>query len=150
MTKQAATDDNHSAHSTDDVASNTSSTNLEHLIELTDQELLEPWPDFIKRAMRTIEARLERLNIEDWTTLYLRKKWRRAARVAQQPDDRWSRLVVQWDPEVTHPRRAKRPQKRPRTRWDDDINAYLRHCNNETYDDNNDDDTSITTIPHWL
>ena len=72
-TKQATPDDNHSVHSTDDVASNTSSTNLEHLIELTDQELLEPWPDFIKRATRTAEAHLERLNIEDWTTLYLRK-----------------------------------------------------------------------------
>ena len=153
-TKQAATDDNHSSHSTDDVASNTSSTNLEHLIELTDQELLEPWPDFIKRATRTAEAHLERLNIEDWTTVYLRKKWRWAARVAQQPDDRWSRLVVQWDPEVTHPRRAKRPQARPRTRWDDDINVYLCHCynydNNKSCDDNNDYGTNNTTTPHWL
>ena len=60
-TKQTETDDNHSAHSTDDVASNTANTNFEHLIELADQELLQPWPDFIKRATRIVEAHLERL-----------------------------------------------------------------------------------------
>ena len=71
--------------STDDVASNTSNkSNLEQLVTLSDCELLEPWQDFIRRATREVEATTAKLDIDDWTTTYLRRKWRWAKRVANQ------------------------------------------------------------------
>ena len=109
-----------------DATSNTSDTNLEHLITLTDDELIEPRPEFVKRATRAVEAHLDRLQIGEWTTYYFRKKWKWASRVAQQPTDRWSHLAAHWNPQLNQ-RRAQRPQARPRKHWDDDINSFLQH-----------------------
>ena len=146
------------SQSTNDATSNPPDTNLEHLITLTNEELLEPWPEFIKRATRAVETQLAKLHIEEWTTYYLRKKWRWASRTAQQPTNRWSRLAAQWDPQLINPRRAHRPQARPCKRWDDDINTFLRHHynnsrhndnhNNNTDDLNNDDDAPPP--PQWI
>ena len=93
--------------------------------------MLEPWPEFIKRATRIAEDHLTNANLQEWTTLFLRKQWRWAQRIANQSQDRWSRLVTQWQPELDTKRHAQRQQARPRKRWDDDINNYLqaRHSN---------------------
>ena len=125
--------DSDSKPSTDDVTSNISNkTVLEQLMELSDDDVLEPWPDFIRRATQIADEHLEKANVQDWAAAYLRKQWQWARRIAQQSPDRWSRCVVQWNPQIDNPERACRPQAHPHKRWDDDINMYLRaqHNNN--------------------
>ena len=128
--------------STDDINSNTPHNNpLDDLITLTEQELLEPWPDFIRRATRLAEEAAARINAEDWVTTYWKRRWRWTQRVAGQPTNRWSRLAAAWDPE-RHERRAtvRRPGGQ-RKRWDDDINAFLHSRPKTRTSDHN---------PHWL
>eukprot|EP00973_Karenia_brevis_P074761 10389592-Karenia_brevis.AAC.1 len=51
----------------DDVDSRTTNgSGVEHLMELPDHEILEPWPDFIKRATHIADTLLEKFEIEDW------------------------------------------------------------------------------------
>ena len=149
---QQLRNDNTSEHSTDDVASNTSNkTDLEQLITLSEEELLEPWPDFIKRATRTVEATIAKLKIDEWTVCYLRRKWRWALRIANQDANRWSRIAAQWQPQLDDKRRGARPQARPRKRWDDDINTYLdTTARNGALVDNNNDDNDNSNTRHWL
>ena len=87
---------------------------------------LESWPDYVKRATRTAEHHLDRLNIESWTTTYLKRKWRWASRVATQPLSRWTRRALTWSPELHDKRTTSRPQARPHKRWDDDFHSFLR------------------------
>ena len=119
-------EDHHHDESTDDVNSNaTQSSDLEQLLQLSEQELLEPWPDFLKRTTQQAEELAKQHNIDDWATHYLRQKWRWAARVAQQSHDRWSRLATTWEPQLHEKRPCSRLNSRPRRRWDDDINHFL-------------------------
>ena len=138
-TTQQDNDDTNS-NSTNDVNSNPSNTtNLENLIQLTDDDLLEPWADFMKRATHTAEALAHKHNVEDWPTLHLRRQWRWAQRVAQQSHDRWSWLAAGWDPTVHDKRTCNRQQARPRKRWSDDITQFLQpwyHTATETHDNN--------------
>ena len=144
-------------HNTDDITSELSSddnpttaTNLENLITLTNDELLEPWPEFIRRATRAVEAQLAKLHIDDWTTHYLRRKWSWAQRIAQQDNDRWSYLVATWNPQLSNCQQARRPQARPCKRWDDDINAFLQHHHNTHRLDNPEHNSTNSIItPAW-
>ena len=57
--------------------------------------------------------------MEDSGTLYRRRKWRFAGRVARKNDGRWSTQMLHWMP----PTVAGRRPGRPLTRWTDDIVA---------------------------
>ena len=85
----------------------------------------EPWPEYIRRATATAENHLQRLQIETWTTTYLTRKWRWAARIANQPSARWTRLASTWQPEYNLQRPATRRQARPHKRWSDDFQTFL-------------------------
>ena len=126
---QSAQHDDDSETTNDDATP----TNLENAITLSDDEMLEPWPEFIQRATRAVEAQLAKLKIDEWTTYYLRRKWLWARRIAQQNNNRWSKIVTQWNPQSTNHQQARRAQSRPCKRWDDDINAFLRHHNNSEH-----------------
>ena len=108
---------------------------------------LEPWADFVKRATRIAEVAIEKVEIEEWTTTFFRKQWRWAARVARQDHDRWSRLAAEWDPGIDDKRHGFRRQARPRKRWDDDINAFLRTA---PQNDTATDEQHNTTKPSWI
>ena len=137
--RQLNTTTSDSDPSTDDVASNNSNrTDLEQLIHLSDDDLLEPWPEYIKRTTHIAETHLNNANIREWTALYFRKQWRWAQRIANQSHDRWSYLAAHWQPEFDIERPTFRRQARPRKRWDDDIQSFLR-----THHPN-------TTPPIWL
>ena len=111
----------------------TTATNLENVITLTDDEVLEPWAEYIQRATRAAEAQLAKLNIDEWTTHYLRRKWLWAQRIAQQNNKIWSTIIAQWSPQLTNHQHARRAQARPCKRWDDDLTAFLRHHNNSEH-----------------
>ena len=132
-------DHNASENSANEVSSNPPTDDLQHLITRPHEELLEPWPDFIKQATEVVELQAVRLNIQEWTKTYLQRKWRWAARIANQEHTRWSQLAARWDPQIYDKRPATRAQAPPRTRSDDDINTFL-----QTLTQQNDHQ------PHWL
>lgn len=137
--------------STDDVNSNPSHDfDLENLIQISEQELLKPWPEFIKRTTHRAEELAKQYNIDDWTTHYLRQKWRWAARIAKQAHNRWSWLISFWEPQAHDMRPCGRPGSRPRTRWDDDINHFLQYSPDAQQQHTTNDDPTTTSTAHWL
>ena len=96
-TNPAATSDT----STDDINSRDSPTPpLNDLVSLPDQDILEPWPEFIRRTRHLADAMAAKANLDEWVSTSWKLKWRWAHRLASQDHDRWSRLVTSWDPEV--------------------------------------------------
>ena len=77
----------------------------------------------MKRTTREAEARLEDMNIEEWTTTQRRRKWNFAKRIATQSGDRWSNTAARWNPELTS-NRTFRFQGRPKKRWREEIDEY--------------------------
>ena len=53
-----------------DADSTTSETGLHQLVNLTEEEELEPWVDCIKRATRISDETIRNVGIGEWTTLY--------------------------------------------------------------------------------
>ena len=124
-------DQNKDDHSSNDVCSNASYDAPEILIipDEDEHENLEPWHEWIQRTTRLVEDSLKKLSIENWVTKVRRRQWRMATRLIRQSKDRWSRLVLEWDPEIhfdgTRPK-AHRKQSRPKKRWEDDFNHFLK------------------------
>jgi len=97
------------------------------LMTTPENDVLEPWQDFLRRSNQIAETHARRSGIEEWTTRYLRKKWRWASRIAGHSRDRWTKLATSWEPEFDERRCAIRHHARPRRRWDHEIGAYLQH-----------------------
>ena len=53
-------------------------------------------------------------------------KWKLAMRIATSPSDRWLRKVADWNLELSTRYRINRAVGRPRNRWEDDINEFLK------------------------
>ena len=87
---------------------------------------LEPWDEFIRRATYAATERATRSQVEDWTTLYHKRKWRWAGRIATQSRQRWTRLAAAWDPDAHDLRQARRRHGGQRKRWSDDITQFLQ------------------------
>ena len=91
---------------------------------------LEPWQEWVRRATHQVEDQLKKLNMDSWVVQVRQKQWRLAQRIASQDPLRWSRLAASWDPVLFFdgPRStAHRPSARPKKRWSDDINKFLRN-----------------------
>ena len=66
-----------------------------------------------------------------------RKKWRMAKRRAPLPDERWSRTTAEWDPGLDNCIKTHRSVGRPRKRWEDEINEFIK--TEETSESNGND-----------
>ena len=55
-----------------------------------------------------------------------RKKWRMAKRRAPLPEERWSRRTAEWDPDLDNCIKTNRSVGRPRKRWEDEINDFIK------------------------
>ena len=75
------------------------------------------------------ERQLHNTNIDSWQTTYARRKWRWAARAATLPLNRWTRMVLSWEPQLNNRRCNSRRQARPHLRWDDDLTNFIRATN---------------------
>ena len=53
-------------------------------------------------------------------------KWKLALRIATSPSERWSKKAAEWNPDLSSRYRTKRAIGRPRKRWEDDINDFLK------------------------
>ena len=59
-------------------------------------------------------------------------KWRLAMRIATSPSERWLIKAAEWNPELSSKYRTNRAIGRPRKRWEDDINEFLKLVEDET------------------
>ena len=59
-------------------------------------------------------------------------KWRMALRIASLPNERWMVKAAEWNPELSSRYKTYRAIGRPRRRWEDDINEFLKLEENET------------------
>ena len=59
-------------------------------------------------------------------TRHKKKKWKLSLRIATSPSDRWLRKAADWNPELSTRYRINRAIGRPRKRWEDDINEFLK------------------------
>ena len=59
-------------------------------------------------------------------------KWGLALRIATSPSDRWLIKAAEWNPELSSTYRTNRSIGRPRKRWEDDINEFLKQVEEET------------------
>ena len=53
-------------------------------------------------------------------------KWKLALRIATSPSERWLKKAAEWNPELSSRYRRNRAIGRPRKRWEDDINEFLK------------------------
>ena len=59
-------------------------------------------------------------------------KWRLAMRIATSPSERWLIKAADWNPELSSKYRTNRAIGRPRKRWEDDVNEFLKQVEEET------------------
>ena len=53
-------------------------------------------------------------------------KWRLAMRIASLPDERWTKKAAKWNPGLSIKYQTNRPVERPKKRWEDEINEFLK------------------------
>ena len=109
---------------------------LENQIEqISEEEALEPWADWIRRTTHRVEEQARKLNLQSWVVKARAAKWKWARIVANHDTSRWTRQVLEWDPELLFdgPRSlAHRRRGRPQLRWIDDIVQFTRYRHGST------------------
>ena len=58
--------------------------------------------------------------------------WRLALRIVSLPSERWIVKAAEWNPELSSRYKTYRAIGRPRRRWEDDINEFLKLEETET------------------
>ena len=59
-------------------------------------------------------------------------KWSLAMRIATSQKERWLIKAAEWNPELSSKYKTNRSTRRPRKRWEDDINEFLKQIEDET------------------
>ena len=90
-----------------------------------DQEL-EPWPEFLRRTAMMADAQLQKCNLSDWCTLWRQRQWRWAGNLVQRSRHKWSYRALLWEPLVDCSGGGWRARARPRKRWDDDFKEVIQ------------------------
>ena len=86
----------------------------------------EDWIDYIKRSTAEALDKMERAKIRCWNRTHKKMKWKLALRMATSPSERWLKKAAEWNPELSSRYRTNRAIGRPRKRWEDDINDFLK------------------------
>ena len=86
----------------------------------------EDWIDYIKRSTADALNKMERAKIRCWNRTHKKMKWKLALRIATSPSERWLKKAAEWNPELSSRYRTNRAIGRPRKRWEDDINDFLK------------------------
>ena len=92
----------------------------------------EEWFEYIKRSTDEAIEKMENAKIRCWIKTHKRMKWRLALRIASLPSERWIVKASEWNPELSSRYKTNRAIGRPRRRWEDDINEFLKLEENET------------------
>ena len=130
MTENCSTDDEsgdgQSTKSKDDVDSEVTfdedSDKEMDTIEIEEED----WIEYIKRSIVDALDKMERAKIRCWNRTQ-KMKWILALRIATSPSGRWlKKKAAEWNPDLSSRYRTNRAIGRPRKRWEDDINDFLK------------------------
>ena len=97
---------------------------IDEAIDTTEQE--EDWIEYIKRSTKEAEEYMKKMKIPCWIETHKRLKWRMASRIASLPEERWTRKVFDWHPGLDNKIKTRRLVGRPKRRWEDDINEFIK------------------------
>ena len=61
-------------------------------------------------------------------------KWKLALRIATSLSERWLKKAAEWNPDLSSRYKTNRAIGRPRKRWEDDINDFLKQVLEENED----------------
>ena len=102
--------------------------------EIVDTTVIEEedWIEHIQRSTDEAMEKMENAKIRCWNKTHKRMKWRLALRIATSPSERWLVKAAEWNPELSSKYRTNRAIGRPRRRWEDNINEFLKLEENET------------------
>ena len=76
-------------------------------------------------------------------------KWKLALRIATSPSERWLKKAAEWNPDMSSRFKTNRAIGRPRKRWEDDINDFLKQEFEEN-DNENPIERSNQTNKNWI
>ena len=107
----------------------------------------EDWVENIKRSTNEAMERMGNEKIRCWNKTHKKMKWRLAMRIATSPSERWLIKAAEWNPEFSSQYRTNRAIGRPRKRWEDDINEFLKQVEDET---ENLTESSNQINKHWI
>ena len=82
-----------------------------------------------KTGLNTIDEAMEQMEnakIRCWNETHERMKCRLALRMASAPSERWSIKAAEWNPELSSKHKTNISIGRPRKRWEDGINEFLK------------------------
>ena len=86
--------------------------------EMEEDETLEPFIDWLRRATHISEQLANKHGLQDWVDAQRSRKWRLAGHVARRTDGRWSTKLLSLTPD------GYRCQGRPLTRWRDELVSF--------------------------
>lgn len=86
----------------------------------------EDWIDYIRRSTADAIDKMEHARIRCWNKTNRKMKWKLALRIATSPSERWLKKAAEWNPELSSRYRTNRAIGRPKKRWEDDINDFLK------------------------
>ena len=122
----------------------------------TDDEIVtseieeEDWIDDIRRSTDEVIGKMEEAKIRCWIKTHTRMKWRLALRIASLPNERWMVKAVEWNHELSSRYKTYRAFGRPRRRWEDDINEFVKFEENETENSTESDNKSWIKAGRWI
>ena len=109
----------------------------------------EDWIDYIKRKhCRCIGqdgTRKDSMLEQDPQKM----KWKLALRIATSPSERWLKKAAEWNPDLSSRYKTNRAIGRPRKRWEDDINDFLKQVLEEK-ENENPIERSHQTNKNWI
>ena len=91
--------------------------------EGSEDDLLEPWSEWLKRTTEQVEALNSKLKIDDWVVTQRRHKFTWTGHLLRRFDGRWTTKLFHWDPSSNGWRRQERPNKR----WVDALDDFFKN-----------------------
>ena len=91
-------------------------------------QLLESWPDFLRRTAQWTDEQLGKAGLNNWVATWRSRKWKWAAQVAAESNRKWSAVATRWQPLLHSKCQCGRRQARPKKRWDQDFVEYLERA----------------------
>ena len=92
----------------------------------------EDWFDYIRRSTAEAVDKMDQTKIRCWNKTHKKMKWKLALRIATSPSERWVKKAAEWNPETSSKYMTSRSIGRPKKRWEDDINDFLKQIYDET------------------
>ena len=109
----------------------------------------EDWIDYIKRSTADALDKMEHAKNRCWNRTHKGIGWKLALRIATSPSERWLKKAAEWSPDLSSRYKTSRAIGKPRKRWEDDINDFLKQVHEEK-ENENPIERSNQTNKNWI